>query len=41
MTITKKTDDAYATPSITVLGSLADLTKSATQSPRVSWADTA
>ena len=38
MTITNQTDDAYATPSITVLGSLADLTKGTTESPRLSWA---
>ena len=38
MTITNQADDAYATPSITVLGSLADLTKGTTESPRLSWA---
>lgn len=38
MTTTNQTDDDYATPSITVLGSLADLTRGGTQSPRVSWA---
>lgn len=34
MTITNQTDDVYATPSITVLGSLADLTKGVKESPR-------
>ena len=37
MTTTTQTGDAYATPSITVLGSLADLTKGATKPSRVSW----
>ena len=38
MTTTTHTGDAYATPSITALGSLADLTKGATKPSRVSWA---
>ena len=37
MTTTTHTGDAYATPSITALGSLADLTKGATKPSRVSW----
>ena len=38
MTTTNQTDDDYSTPSITILGSLADLTKGETQPPLVSWA---
>lgn len=37
MTTTTQTGDAYAIPSITVLGLLADLTKGATTPSRVSW----